>query len=690
MSYRLGVDVGGTFTDLLLMEEESGRVVRAKVLSTPKDPSRAVLAGIDKICATAGIKAAEIGNLLHGTTIATNAILEGKGARVGLITTEGFRFTLQIARSHIPGGLGGWITHPKPAPLAPLELTIEARERIDKDGKVLTPLDDKRLRASLATLREGGVEAVTIAFMNAYVDGTHERMARDIVLDEMPGMSVSISSDVMPEMQEYERTLTTVVNSYVRPIVAGYISNLDRDLGQRGMSSRIQVLKSDGGLASVDSAVKLPVNLLVSGPAGGVSGALWVARQAGFANILTLDMGGTSTDVALIENGVPRVRRETTVADVTVRASSLDVRTVGAGGGSIAHVPELTKALRVGPESAGAAPGPAVYGKGGTRPTVTDADAVLGYLPDVRLAGDLSLDYAAARRAVQTIADALGVSVTKAASGIVEIVNERMFGALRLVSVQQGYDPRNFALMAFGGAGPLHANALGRLMQSWPVIIPPSPGVLCAFGDATTSLRNEASRTLIQKFSEVSDAWVIERLSELAESAAQALDGESVPRSAQTTSFEIDCRYAGQALVLPVPVDMAAFRREGLAALSRTFDAEHRKLFTFALDEGCEMVNLRAIAEAPSAHVDALEIPTAKNSDPAAAQIGQCRIFADDVEAVARVYDRPRLEAGHRVVGPAIVVEMDATTLILPNHVGEVDRTGCILIRPVEPGSTRS
>ncbi len=684
MSYRLGVDVGGTFTDLLLLDEESRRMVRAKVPSTPKDPSQGVLAGIAKICAAAGVDPAEVGNLLHGTTIATNAILEGKGARVGMVTTEGFRFLLQIARSHIPGGLGGWITHPKPVPLVPLELTIEARERIDKDGREMAALDEARLRRDLGVLRRAKVEAVTIAFMNAYVDGAHERRARQIVLEELPGVSVSISSEVMPEMQEYERTLTTVVNSYVRPIVAGYIHNLDRDLRGQGMSSRIHVLRSDGGLASVDTAVNLPVHLLVSGPAGGVSGALWVARQAGFANILTLDMGGTSTDVALIENGVPRVRRETTVGDVTVRASSLDVRTVGAGGGSIAHVPELTKALRVGPESAGADPGPAIYGKGGNRPTVTDADAVLGYLPDVRLAGEMSLDYAAARRAVQTIADALGVSLIEAAAGIVEIVNERMFGALRLVSVQQGYDPREFALMAFGGAGPLHANALGRLMQSWPVIIPPSPGVLCAFGDATTGLRNEASRTLIQKFTETNAADLTRRLLELAEIAGQALDRESVPRSRRTVGFEVDCRYHGQALTLPVRVDLGRLNEVGLEALARDFDAEHRKLFTFHLDEVCEMVNLRAIVEAKTATIEALEIPAAPGPDPSPARIGTSRIHADGAEMAATVYDRARLAAGHRVEGPAVVVEMDATTLILPKHAGVVDRTGCILIRPAD------
>ena len=419
---------------------------------------------------------------MHGTTVATNAILEGKGARVGLVVTEGYRQVLQVARSFVPGGLAGWIIWPKPEPLAALEHTVEVAERVGARGEVLRPLDEDSVRAALAELRRRQVEALTVSLVNSFANPAHERRILELAADELPGVPVSLSSDILPEIREYERTLTTVANSYVRPVVSRYLGNLERELGDRKVGARLHVLRSDGGLMSVEAAKQAPVNMLMSGPAGGVTGALWIAEKAGFDNLLTFDMGGTSTDVALVQQGRPRVGRETAVGDLNVRASSVDVRTVGAGGGSIAHVPELTRALRVGPQSAGAEPGPAAYGRGGAEPTVTDANVVLGYLPPSLLGGEMGLDAAAAEAAVAKVAEAMGLETRRAAAGIVDIVNENMFGALRLVSVQQGYDPREFALVAFGGAGPLHANALGRLLGSWPVIIPPSPGCCAPTG----------------------------------------------------------------------------------------------------------------------------------------------------------------------------------------------------------------
>jgi N-methylhydantoinase A len=483
-------------------------------------------------------------------------------------------------------------------------------------------------------------------------------------------------------MYEYERTETTVVNSYVRPIVAKYIESLQNELAESMGSVKLHVLRSDGGLASVDGAKSAPVNLLMSGPAGGVSGALWIGRQAGFKNLLTFDMGGTSTDVALIQDGVAQTRRETRVADVTVRASSIDVRTVGAGGGSIAYVPELTKALRVGPQSAGADPGPAAYGTGGAEPTVTDANVVLGYLPaSSRLGGEMKLDAGLATQAVQKIATALGMPLKKAAEGIINIVNENMFGALRLVSIEQGYDPRDFALAAFGGAGPLHANALGRLMGSWPVIIPPGPGVLCAYGDATTRLRDEASRTMIRPFETLTAADVLTVLEELAAEARKTLEAEGLQQADTTTSLLIDVRYHGQGLGIPISTTLEQFRATGLKGLGKAFDDTHTQLFTFALDAPHELVTLRAVVQGPEPLVNA-EILERGGRDPSAALLERTTIFVDGADREAFVYDRTKLLAGNVIAGPAIVAQMDTTTLILPGYVGEVDPTGCILIRP--------
>lgn len=682
MGFRIGCDVGGTFTDLLAIDEETGRIFRTKRPSTPQDPSIAVVEGARALAHDAGIDPASVSHFLHGTTVATNAVLEGKGARVGLIVTEGYRQILHIARSFVPGGLAAWIVWNKPDPLAALEHSIEAPERIGADGAIVRPLDEPVLRERLESLKERGIEALTICFINSYVNDLHERRAAAICAEVFPDLPVSVSADILPEMQEYERALSTVANSAVRPVVARYVGRLASSLRDAGIKGRLNLLRSDGGLMSAEKAAAAPVNLLMSGPAGGVAGACAVARQCGHSNVLTLDMGGTSTDVALIEKGEPRLRRETAVGSLTVRAPALDVRTVGAGGGSIAHVPDLTGALRVGPQSAGADPGPAAYGKGGTLPTVTDANVVLGYLPESLLGGRMALDRDAAARAVSTIAEKLGISLHEAAAGIVDIANETMFGALRLVSVQQGYDPRDFALMAFGGAGPLHANALGRLMGSWPVIIPPSPGVLCAFGDAATRLRAERQRSFNRLAAECDDSEVRAAFSEIADSVAGALEAEGEPRANQTLSYEIDMRYAGQAFEVAIPADPAEFDRSGgIDRIVAAFDAEHERLFTFRLDVAHEIVNLRVTALGPKPDLPFETLPPG-DGDPGRALLRPHRLWIDGAEREAAIYDRARLRAGDRIAGPAIIVEMDSTTLILDGHVALVDPSGAILIRP--------
>jgi N-methylhydantoinase A len=682
MTYRLGVDVGGTFTDLLLVNERTGQTWKAKVSSTPRDQSEGVLRGLKRVCTLAGISPEAIQHVMHGTTVATNTVLTGTGARVGLVTTRGYRQVLQIARSFVPGGLGGWVIYNKSLPMAPLALTIEAHERVGANGEVVEQLDEAKLRAELQALGKRKIEALTVSLINSFANDRHERRIKEIAEEVLPGIPVSLSSQVVPEMQEYERTVTTVANSYVRPRVQKYVHNLQSKLDARAQQVKLHILRSDGGLSSAKSAEDFPVNLLMSGPAGGVTGALWVAVQAGFPNLLTVDVGGTSTDVALIMNGQPRLRRETTVGDVTVRASSVDIRTVGAGGGSIAHVPELTGALRVGPQSAGADPGPAAYGRGGTEPTVTDANVVLGYLPEMqRLGGDMVLDRELAHGAVEKIGKALGKTPRDAALGIYDIVNENMVGALRLVSVEQGHDPRDYALIAFGGAGPLHANALSRLLGSWPSIIPPGPGVLCALGDATTAVRDEASRTYIRKFSETTAEEIGKVLAKLSATAAKALEREKVPLAEMQRGYQVDVRYHGQGLRLTVDVNLEALAKQGLKAISGPFDEEHKRLFTFALPLEHEFVALRAVVQGRGIKLRRPNIP-AGGPDPKGAAVGVQKAFMDGRECNATVYDRAKLKAGNRVSGPAIVMEMDSTSVILPRHTGIVDRIGNILIYP--------
>jgi N-methylhydantoinase A len=684
MSYRLGVDVGGTFTDVLLVHEQSGSTWRAKTPSTPADQSVGVLHGIDKVCAEAGVDRTAIAHLLHGTTVATNAILEGKGATVGLVTTEGFRQVLQIARSFVPGGLAGWIIWPKPEPLAALENTVEVPGRIASDGSVVRDLDEDAARAALRRLRAAGIEALAVSLINSFANGSHERRVAELAAEELPGVPVSLSSVVLPELREYERALTTVANGYVQPQVARYVANLGAQLGAEGVQAPLSILRSDGGLAAADAAIGSPVTMLLSGPAGGVTGAVWVAEQSGHRDLLTFDMGGTSTDIALVQDLRPRIGRETKVGDLTVRASAVDVRTVGAGGGSIAHVPELTRALRVGPQSAGADPGPAAYGRGGSEPTVTDANLVLGYLPTSLAGGEITLDAEVARASVQKVADAMGLpSAEAAAAGIIDIVNENMLGGLRLVSVQQGFDPRDFALVAFGGAGPLHANALGKLTGAWPVIVPPSPGVLCALGDATTSVRDESARTCLRRFADLTGTELAAILTELSSAAAERLAAQGVPAADQTVSYQVDVRYFGQGFDIPVDVDPAWLDQPGdvLGILGGRFDAEHERLFSFVLNVDHELVNARASVTGPRPTVTPTRLEPG-SGDPVAAQTGKAPIYVDGGWTDADVYDRGLLKAGDLITGPAVVTEMDSTTLILPGHAATADASGSLLIRP--------
>jgi len=684
MAYRLGVDVGGTFTDLFLVSEENGGArFRVKTPSTPSDPSDGVLVGVKRICEEAGIAVADLQNILHGTTVATNAVLESKGARVGLITTRGFGQILHLARSQTPGPLAGWIIMIKPDPPASLADTREATERTDASGKPIVPVDVAQVEQIVRDLVESGVETLTVALINSYVNPAHEEEIGAIVERLYPGFPVTLSADVLPEFREYERALTACMNSYVRPKVAAYVDRLQTELQAIGAKADVNILRSDAGLMTTREAARNPIYGVLSGPSGGVAGALFVASKAGYDDILTFDMGGTSTDVSLCQHGLPTIGRETAISHFRIRVPSVDVHTVGAGGGSIAHVPELTKALRVGPESAGAEPGPAAYGKGGTLPTVTDANVVLGHLPPQLLGGEMSLDVESARTAVQSIADAMGLATAEdAAEGILAIVNENMAGALRLVSVQRGHDPRDFALVAYGGAGPLHANAVAELMGSFPVIVPPAPGLLCAIGDLVADFRDEFARTYIRLLAEIDPEDVASVLDELGGRADTWLDGEGIPPEVRTVTYTADMRYHGQGYEIPVTIDPAEIRSVGVADLEERFNGLHEQLYGFRMQEtAVEIVNLRAVG---FGSVPKPELPVGESggADASGAVVDEHQVRFGGADHATAIYDRSKLQPGMAFAGPAIVTEFDSTTVVLPGYAAAVDVNFNILITP--------
>jgi N-methylhydantoinase A len=682
MAYRLGVDVGGTFTDLFLVSDSNGGAQwRVKTPSTPADPSQGVLSGVRRICDEAGISPADLQNVLHGTTVATNAVLESKGARVGLITTTGFKQILHLARSQTPGPLAGWIIMIKPDPPALLSDTREAVERMDARGTTIVPVDERQVEEIVRDLVESGVESLTVGLINSYVNPAHEEQIGAIVERLYPGFPVTLSAHVLPEFREYERTLTACMNSYVRPKVASYVSHLQSELQRIGTKAEVNLLRSDAGLMTIREAARNPIYGILSGPSGGVAGGLYVARKAGFENILTFDMGGTSTDVALCQNGEPTIGRETTISHFRIKVPSVNVHTVGAGGGSIAHVPVLTKALRVGPQSAGADPGPAAYGKGGEAPTVTDANVVLGHLPPRLLGGEMTLDVEAARRSVQTIADAMGLpSVEAAAEGILAIVNENMAGALRLVSVQRGHDPRDFALVAYGGAGPLHANAVAEIMGSFPVLVPPAPGLLCAIGDLVADFRDEFAQTYIRVLSEADPGDVAGILDALGERAVAWLDSEGIPEDARGISYSADMRYHRQGYEIPVSISPDEVRANGLGDLEERFNQLHEQLYGFRMhDTESEVVNLRAIG---FGSVPKPELPVGKPGpkDASGAVVEEHAIIFEGESVPTKIYDRAKLAPGMRFDGPAIVTEFDSTSVVLPGYQAQVDVNFNILI----------
>ena len=684
MSARLGIDVGGTFTDLLLLDENSGEIRLLKTPSTPEDQSVGIIDGTTALLARADVRPGDVRTVLHGTTVSTNIVLEEKGAKVGLLVTEHFEQVLHLARSQTPGPLAGWMIMKKPDPLADLEHTRGVPERIDARGRVLRPLDETKAREAIRELLDAGVESITVSLMHSYANDAHEQRLKALIMEMVretgADVPVSLSSEILPEFREYERTLVTVMNAYVRPSMRRYLQSLDDKLRAASLSTSVHIVRSDGGLMSIARASDSPAHTMLSGPAGGVSGAAFVAGLAGHRNALGFDMGGTSTDVSLVRDGAPTISRQTTLGYYPIKVPSVEVHSVGAGGGSIAHVP-MTGALRVGPQSAGAVPGPACYGKGGVEPTVTDANVVLGRLPPSLLGGEMALDADASSAAVGKIARALGLDVYQAARGILDIVNENMFGALRLVTVQKGLDPRDFALVAFGGAGPLHGNALGILAGCFPVIVPPTPGVLSALGFLCSDAKNEFARTYIRTIDEADPGDVRAVLEALGEQARSWLRDEGVSEAERSVRYEADVRYLRQGYEFSLDVTSDPLANGGREALHERFGARHEQLYGFRLDHPVELVNLRAVG---AASVTKVGFPRFERGDPGPrdAATDETRVYFGRDFVPALVYDRGRLRAGHVVPGPAIITQPDTTTVIHPGHAGEVDEYLNVLIGP--------
>jgi N-methylhydantoinase A len=682
MGYRLGVDVGGTFTDVQMQDVDTGEVTLVKVLSTPGDQSVGVLEGVREACRRVGATPQDLELILHGSTVVTNLILESKGARCGLLTTAGNEQILHLARAWTPGPLYGWMGMIKPAPLAELWNTHGIPGRIAADGTEVEPLDDDAVRTAIDALVADGVESVTIGFLNSYVNPDHERRAREIARAAHPELPISISSDLVSEYREYERTLTAVLNAYVQPQVIKYIDGLDRLLREDGFDKRLNVVRSDGGTMSTVASKVRPVVTAFCGPWGGVVGAAWLARRIDAPNILTLDVGGTSTDVSLCVDGAVTIRREAQLGYFQFQSRGVDVHSVGAGGGSIAYLTPVG-ALRVGPQSAGAEPGPAAYGRGGEQPTVTDANVVLHRIPrGTKLAGTLEIDEDAARRAVGSIADGLGVDVTEAAQAIIDIANENMHAALRVVSIERGFDPREFGLLAFGGAGPMHANALGRLIHADPVVIPATPGVLSAFGFLVAEVQNEFARTYLQ-IAEETPAENLQRvLAELRTEAAGWLDREGVETDQHKFSFYADCRYYMQDIQIPCALEPSEASNGFASVIRSRFEDEHRRRYGFELDAPIEIATIRVVGSGHGLDDRAAGPP--ERSAQAAQPDHEDQVFFDGEWHATSIYERAGLSAGQSVAGPAVIVQQDTTTVIEPGYGGEIDGYGNIIIRKLE------
>ncbi|RJG41255.1 hydantoinase/oxoprolinase family protein [Mesorhizobium sp. DCY119] len=663
----IAVDIGGTFTDISLLDRANGQVWRAKTPSVPSDPSEAFLAGIKLALADAGAPASALGQVLHGTTVATNMILEGKGARAALVTTRGFRHVLEIGRQDIPrkANLYTWV---KPARPVPASRIVEVDERVAAGGAVLSPLDEESVFKAAEAIRQMDIEAVGICLLHAFANPAHERRVAEILRAELPGIAVTISTDVLPVVREYERTLTTVLNAAVMPGVTTYVGRLEKRLEAEKVTAPLLLMQSNGGVAGAAAIRLAPALTALSGPAAGVVGARAIAAACGIHDLITVDIGGTSADICLIKDGKIGLTQHGKVGEWPLPLPMVDMVTIGAGGGSVATVEDAT--LTVGPRSAGARPGPAAYGHGGSEATVTDAHVVLGHLPSKLLGGRMGLDVGAARRVIEDrVAAPLGLSLEAAARGVLAIVDNHMVGAVRVVSVERGHDPRQFTLVPFGGAGPLHGCALADLLGISSIMIPPAPGVLCADGLLAADLKAEFSRTLPKAGAiDVQAADAI--FAELEAQAEGWLVVEGVAEEKRRKARVALLRYHGQGGEIAIAW---AGTRE---AVEQAFAAEHQALYGFTLDASIELVTLRVEATGMTAQPPSIRLEASKAFAPYDSTPVH---FADETLNVPLV-DRAGLGSGVVFEGPVILTQLDTTTLVPPGWHGSVHESGAIIL----------
>ena len=671
---RVGIDVGGTFTDLYLLDEKSGAIVRHKLPSTPDNPYEAPIKGIQEILRMAGAAPADVRFVGLGTTVATNDLLERKGARTGLITTKGFRDLLEIARQKRPHVYDMFVR--KPDPLIPRQARLEVDERVAADGTVLRALDERAIVEVLERLLGQGVESVAVCFLNSYANPDHERRAREIIQRHWPDGFVSVSEDLLPEFREYERLSTTVINAYLMPRMKQYLDRFSEEVHNLGIPDQPFVMNSGGGVVSPALASQRPIDTLFSGPSGGVSGAGYLASLRGSPNIVTFDMGGTSTDVCLIKDGKPEVTQSRTIDGLPVKSTALDVHTVGAGGSSVAWI-DAGGLLRVGPQSVGAKPGPACYGTGGTEPTVTDANVVLGRLnPDYLLGGVLKIDSRRSRAVIeQVIAGKKRLDVHEAASAILDVSNANIVQAIRYVSVERGLDPAEFILVAFGGAGPTQAASIAADL-GMAVLIPESPGVLCAMGVLTKDNQIDFSRTRILRNWSADMVKAVDVLfADLEERAVTTFRDGGLSAETLLVERSVDARYVGQNFEIPIPVPSAPLDIGTMQALKSTFHETHMRLYGYHQPaKVVELVTFRIKASLPVAKPDlkSFAVKTRRASPQPSAR--RDVFFQDEGGFVdCPIYQRQDLAAGDRLTGPAVIEQMDTTTVIPPDFAAEVD-----------------